>query len=119
VDEAEKKAREILPETSDGLTFGEKLKCRQRITQALRDVVKKKDEEIEVLAWNLGGCSTYALGYNLEGEPCKDVARPALLEVRELRIKYDKLRSELEEVKEYMTGVRWVLRLRLNKPSRP
>ena len=56
--------------------------------------ITELEKEVEILAWNLGGCSTYAFGYDLDVEPDKDMARSALLDVRkrikelEYKVKY-------------------------------
>jgi len=55
--------------------------------------IKTLESELEILAWNLGGCDTYAMGYDLDKEPAKDMARPALLNVRN---KIKTLESALE-----------------------
>ncbi|MCH7604968.1 hypothetical protein IID24_03200 [Patescibacteria group bacterium] len=62
----------------------------------LHEIIDAKDAEIEQLVWNLGGCETYALGYDLDKEPDPGMARSALLTVRkkilELQASIDELR---------------------------
>lgn len=48
---------------------------------------EQQQAEIENLIWNLGGCSTYAMGYGLKDGHNKSMARPALEDVLKLALK--------------------------------
>ncbi len=99
------KLREELLESK---RFGEEIIARDRVIKELRKKVEELERENEILAWNLGGCSTYAKGYDINEGHSKKMARPALDDVLELALKYDKLRSALdvgiEALGEYVTG---------------
>jgi len=66
--------------------------------------------EVEELVWNLAGCETFALGYQLDMEPHKDMARPALLTVREQIKKFttqlDRQREVLEKARDAIKNCR-------------
>lgn len=63
----------------------------------LKERVAELEKEQEVLAWNLGGCSTLALGYEIGTKFCEKMARPALYDVNRLALKAEKLESQLKE----------------------
>lgn len=69
--------------------------CAHLKVELLTARVAELEAEQEVLAWNLGGCSTYALGYDLDKEPDPTMARAALHDVRKLRIAYNELEARL------------------------
>jgi hypothetical protein len=62
--------------------------------------VAKLKAEVEVMAWNLGGCSTLALGYDLDKEFSKEMARPALWDVKKLATEHAHLLLVLGEAYE-------------------
>lgn len=81
---------------------------RKDIEEAIlfaRQEAEKLGEEVERLKklnerylWNLGGCSTYALGYDLTGGHNKEMALPALEDVLKLALEkanWKKLAGEL------------------------
>lgn len=71
--------------------------CFLRIVDRLREYEKRETavqereaklrEEIEILGWNLAGCSTFALGYGLDEGHDKEKARPAMSDVHKLALK--------------------------------
>ena len=95
--DAHDEARDILgadARYTDIVSGDWRIRLQHRITAALRE----RDEEIERLAWNLGGCETYALGYNLDLVTDKTMARPALLAVKERMIELQSLKAENEKL---------------------
>lgn len=67
-----------------------------KVREALREERDRLLKENEVLIWNLGGCSTYALGYGIHEPHSKEMARPALEDVKRLAVKCDRYRKALE-----------------------
>jgi len=68
--------------------------------KVIRQLMKSNSEldaEVEKLAWNLGGCSTFALGYDLDKEYSKELARPALIDVRKAMIEKRELQAKLDK----------------------
>jgi len=66
----------------------------------LREMEKDHRAEVEKLIWNLAGCDTYAMGYDLDHDHDKTMALPALESVRKLALQERALRSELSALKE-------------------
>ena len=60
--------------------------------------INRLKADIENMAWNLGGCSTYALGYGLDEGHAKELARPALEDVLKLALKYRASRQALDKI---------------------
>lgn len=65
--------------------------------ESLLGEVERLQADNENLAWNLAGCDTYALGYGLEGEHAKELARPALNSVRKMAEESQRYRTALEK----------------------
>ena len=78
-------------------------------TQALLTRREKEIEEWrteqEKLIWNLAGCSTYAMGYDLDNEHDVTWARAALNDVKKLALKerdaQQRIKALEEEIEEY------------------
>ena len=67
---------------------------------ALEKEVERLIKDNEVLIWNLGGCSTYALGYGLDESHDKEMARPALEDVKKLALRERSLHSDIVRLRE-------------------
>lgn len=65
---------------------------------SLLDDWERMSKDIENLIWNLAGCSTFALGYGLDEPYAKDMARPALEDVRKLALREKQMREALEKI---------------------
>lgn len=63
--------------------------------------------EVEILLWNLAGCSTYALGHGLEEDHNEEMARPALNETRAMALRNKKLCAALEKIAATDKHVYW------------
>jgi len=57
-------------------------------------------EENYKYVWNLGGCSTYAMGYDIKGGHDKKMALPALDDVLRLALKAKKLEEDFKVMRE-------------------
>lgn len=55
--------------------------------------------EVEVLIWNLAGCSTFALGYGIHEPFDKEKSRPAMTDVLKLALREEKFRKSLEAIR--------------------
>lgn len=64
--------------------------------------VERLKKSNERYLWNLGGCSTYALGYGLDEPHDKEMALPALEDVLKLAKEKAELEKEIERLKEYI-----------------
>ncbi len=77
----------------------------------LNDLVAERDRlkaENEILIWNLAGCSTYALGYGINEDHDKTMARPALEDCRKMALQNQRLREALEHIqKKRHSGSAW------------
>lgn len=49
----------------------------------------------ENLAWNLAGCSVFALGWDMDKEFDESAALASLIDVRNLRLEYEKLKEAI------------------------
>lgn len=84
--------------------------------------IKARDAQIEELqatvermAWNLGGCSTYAMGCDLAGGHDKEMALPALEDVLKLSLKYRDAQASLKKYEEVVDAAKAVNQLALEK----
>jgi hypothetical protein len=66
-----------------------------RENEALQEKLREKDATIERQGWNLGGCSTLAIGYELDTEFSKEMALPALGDVKKLALRERELQEKL------------------------
>ena len=98
-----------LPEVSemlDVIAYFHKLTKQQ--TDALEMIYLELNSlraQSERLAWNLGGCASYALGYSLDESIDQEKALPALLDVRNLALANRELRAEYAELKKAVIEV--------------
>lgn len=79
--------------------------CNTKIMQAWADKcdrlkyqLAEARKEIEVLIWNLAGCSTFALGYGIHEPFDQTMARPAMHDVLNLAKKMEIAREALESI---------------------
>ena len=56
--------------------------------------IEELNKEVHDLAWNLAGCSTYALGHSLDKGHCNKLSRPALDDVLKLTLDHKELKAE-------------------------
>jgi hypothetical protein len=85
----------MIPDTPD--TLGHE-SCIQIINE-LKQENNNLKARIERYLWNLGGCSTYALGYGLDESHDKEMALPALDDVLKLAIKNKELMEDIKCLK--------------------
>lgn len=84
-----------------------------RSWQGLEIALSRAEEEIKTLkalvekqGWNLGGCSTYALGYSLNEPHSEEMALPALNDVKFLALRQKKCREFLSQAITIMKKVK-------------
>ncbi len=67
--------------------------------------IESLQKEVENLIWNLAGCSTYALGYDLDKGHDKAFARPALEDVKRAMLKAKTKDSHLKLAVDLIDGL--------------
>jgi hypothetical protein len=63
---------------------------------SLEEEISRLRQTVERQGWNLGGCSTLALGYNLDEKFDEGMSLPALRDVHKMALEHRSLRAEAE-----------------------